>query len=190
MYLYLSHTNVIVLLLRRCSEKLTNPYMHPQSMPGTYRKRIYVSLVHTESFGQTRICAHSTLRVNGNSETIIIYYWLSWSSEGTTDARIVAVASCCSLIKLLCLSARSLRRLNAGVTPTSTESRNKSLLSWSVRRQYIYAADHFPRVEIYQAPNRLSHDRFRSPLNHTTTELSFWFIGRGTNWNVPRRQPL
>lgn len=33
-----------------------------------------------------------------------------------------AVASCCSLIKLLCLSARSLRRLNAGVTPTSTET--------------------------------------------------------------------
>lgn len=34
-----------------------------------------------------------------------------------------AVASCCSLMKLLCLSARSLRRLSAGVTPTSTEIR-------------------------------------------------------------------
>ena len=49
----------------RCSEKLTNAYMHPQFTPGTYRKRIYVSLVHTDSFRQTRICAHSTLRVNG-----------------------------------------------------------------------------------------------------------------------------
>ena len=32
-------------------------------MPGTYRKRICVSLVHTDSFRQTRICAHSTRRV-------------------------------------------------------------------------------------------------------------------------------
>ena len=32
-------------------------------MPGTYRKRIYMSLVHTDSFRQTLICAHSTLRV-------------------------------------------------------------------------------------------------------------------------------
>ena len=32
-------------------------------MPGTYRKRIYVSLVHTDSFRQTHIRAHSTLRV-------------------------------------------------------------------------------------------------------------------------------
>lgn len=40
-----------------------------------------------------------------------------------------AVASCCSLIKLLCLSARSLLRLNAGVTPTSTETRDGSFSS-------------------------------------------------------------
>ena len=33
-------------------------------MPGTYRKRIYMSLVHTDSFRQTPICANSTLRVN------------------------------------------------------------------------------------------------------------------------------
>ena len=33
-------------------------------MPGTYRKRIYMSLVHTDSFRQTPICAHSTQRVN------------------------------------------------------------------------------------------------------------------------------
>ena len=33
-------------------------------MPGTYRKRIYMSSVHTDSFRQTPICAHSTQRVN------------------------------------------------------------------------------------------------------------------------------
>ena len=53
MYLYLSHTNVIILLLHRCSEKLKNAYMRPYSMPGTYRKRIYMSLVHNDSFRQT-----------------------------------------------------------------------------------------------------------------------------------------
>ena len=32
-------------------------------MPGTYRKRIYMSSVHSDSFRQTPICAHSTRRV-------------------------------------------------------------------------------------------------------------------------------
>ena len=68
MYLYLSHTNVIILLLHRCSEKLKNAYMRPYSMPGTYRKRIHMSLVHTDSFRQTPICAHSTLRVKNESK--------------------------------------------------------------------------------------------------------------------------
>ena len=35
-------------------------------MPGTYRKRIYMFLVHTVSFRQTPICAHSTQRVKAN----------------------------------------------------------------------------------------------------------------------------
>ena len=39
-------------------------------MPGTYRKRIYMSLVHTDSFRQTPICAHSTQRVNAETFTL------------------------------------------------------------------------------------------------------------------------
>ena len=31
-------------------------------MPGTYRKRIYMSLVHTDSFRQTPICAPTALK--------------------------------------------------------------------------------------------------------------------------------
>ena len=32
-------------------------------MPGTYKKRIYMSLVYTDSFRQAPICAHTTQRV-------------------------------------------------------------------------------------------------------------------------------
>ena len=39
-------------------------------MPGTYRKRIYMSLVHTDSFRQTPIRAHSTQRVNKEILTV------------------------------------------------------------------------------------------------------------------------
>ena len=63
MHLYLFHTNVIVLLLRRCLEQLRNLYMCPQSMPVTYRKQVYISLVLTDSFHQTAIWAHSTQRI-------------------------------------------------------------------------------------------------------------------------------
>ena len=47
-------------------------------MPGTYRKRIYMSLVHTDSFRQTPICAHSTQKVNSqrlaDTESIAKHY--------------------------------------------------------------------------------------------------------------------
>ena len=39
-------------------------------MPGIYRKRIYMSLVHTDSFRQTPICAYSTQRVNYNNANL------------------------------------------------------------------------------------------------------------------------
>ena len=112
-------------------------------------------------------------------------YWLSWSSEGTTDARIFAVASCCSLMKLLCLSARSLRRLNAGVTPTSTESRNKSLLPWP---RIHTPSDHFPRrTIIYYLPRArdrgigrplIARHRIRPRTNQTTRFRTFILIYR------------
>ena len=43
-------------------------------MPGTYRTRIYMSLVHTDSFRQTPICAHSTQRVNCRSLIVIVAF--------------------------------------------------------------------------------------------------------------------
>ena len=42
-------------------------------MPGTYRKRIYMSLVHTDSFRQTPICACSTQRINKQEHAIENY---------------------------------------------------------------------------------------------------------------------
>ena len=41
-------------------------------MPDTYRKRIYVSLVHTDSFRQTHICVHNTLRIKINNRDVTV----------------------------------------------------------------------------------------------------------------------
>ena len=62
--MYSSHTKLIVLLLFRWSQKLTNAYMRLQSMSATKTKRMYVSLIHTDSFYQMRICVHSAQRLN------------------------------------------------------------------------------------------------------------------------------
>ena len=38
-------------------------------MPGTYRRRMYMSLVHTDSFRQTPICAPTALKGLGVQQT-------------------------------------------------------------------------------------------------------------------------
>lgn len=94
-----------------------------------------------------------------------------------------AVASCCSLIKLLCLSARSLRRLNAGVTPTSTETgdiRHFFLTSTTLAPSLSPVANNnllFNRFERHNRPCLSTH-RFHPPQNRAIGQLSFWFIAR------------